>query len=172
MKKKTPPKFDTFPPSAKKGILFLLLAWITHFFFLYRFWLFGIKMEASLVDQKLVLQMVVIALLVCFFVIRVRNWARVMGIVANILAILIHLAMFAVFVSADAVLAAVSGLCIVFFGRMHLLFFPKGNRQFLQIAHAASQRKRQRERKMTAAHRSEVNLQSLGPESTAYAVQA
>ncbi len=133
MEKKTPPKFDTFPPSAKKGILFLLLAWTSHFFFLYRFWLFGIKIEANLVDQKLVLQMVVIALLVCFFVIRVRNWARVMGIVANIIAIFIHLVMFAVFVSADAALAAVSGLCIVFFGACTYFFFRKETANFYKL---------------------------------------
>jgi hypothetical protein len=86
MDKKTPPPYSTFPSSAKNGILFLLLGWIWHFLLLYMLLGTGLKIETQ--DW---LRLSVIALLVCFFTIRVRNWARVLAIVANLLIISLYL---------------------------------------------------------------------------------
>lgn len=112
MNKKTPPPYNTFPSSAKNGILFLLSGWAMHFLFLYA--LFGKELES-----QIWLQQSIIALLVCFFTIRVRNWARVLGIVANLLIILvylfaiaylysIHLFKFSFFASAIVILFSIS----------------------------------------------------------------
>jgi hypothetical protein len=84
MNKKTPPPYSTFPTTAKYGILFLLLGWIWHFFFLYM--LFGRELET-----QIWLRLLVIALLVCFFTIRIRNWGRVLAIVSNLLIISVYL---------------------------------------------------------------------------------
>lgn len=84
MDKKTPPPYNTFPNSAKNGVLFLLLGWTTHFIFLYV--VFGEGLESDIW-----LQQSIIAILVCFFTIRVRNWARVLAVVANLLIILVYL---------------------------------------------------------------------------------
>jgi hypothetical protein len=86
MEKKTPPPYSTFPSSAKNGILFLILGWIWHFLLLYM--LLGTGLN---IDTEDWLRLSVIAILVCFFTLRVRNWARVLGIVANLLVISLYL---------------------------------------------------------------------------------
>ncbi len=85
MSKKTPPPYSTFPKSAKNGILFLLLGWVWHFLLLYMLMGSGLNIESQ--DW---LRLSVIALLVCFFTIRVRNWARVLCILANALIISLY----------------------------------------------------------------------------------
>ncbi len=93
MEKKAPPPFSALPASAKKGILFLLVGWICHFFFIYKFFgTFGSGFE-----REMVLQQAIIAILVCFFTIRVRNWARVLCIVCNIVIITFYLFVGALF---------------------------------------------------------------------------
>jgi hypothetical protein len=83
-KKTTTPPYSTFPTTVKNGIFFLLLGWVWHFFFLYM--LFGTELETHFW-----IRLSIIALLVCFFTIRVRNWARVLAIVANFLIISVYL---------------------------------------------------------------------------------
>jgi hypothetical protein len=86
MDKKIPPPYNTFPSSAKNGILFLVLGWLWHFLLLYMLLGTGLK-----IDTQDWLRLSVIAILVCFFTLRVRNWARILGIVANLLIISLYL---------------------------------------------------------------------------------
>ncbi len=132
MDKNTPP-FNTFPASVKTGILFLLLSWISHFFFLYRIWLFGNRIGQNIVDNKLVLQMAAIALLVCFFVVRIRNWARILGIISNILAISVYLFLVALFYNQQTGLAILGTINLIFFSVCTFYLFKKETSDFFKI---------------------------------------
>ncbi len=73
--------FKDSPPSVKNGLTVLLLAWMWHFITLYRFFLNG----------HVPGNQIVIGLLVCLFVFLIKNWARVLCIVCNILIVFMYL---------------------------------------------------------------------------------
>lgn len=73
--------FKESPPSVKNGLTVLVLAWIWHFISLYRFFLNG----------QIPSNQIVIGLLVCVFVFLMKNWARVLCIVCNILIVFMYL---------------------------------------------------------------------------------
>ncbi len=74
-------EFMESPPSVKNGLTVLLLAWGWHFITLYRFFLNG----------KIPGNQIVIGGLVCLFVFLLKNWARVLCIVCNILIVFMYL---------------------------------------------------------------------------------
>jgi hypothetical protein len=131
MDKKTPPPYSIFPASAKKGILFLLLGWTWHFFFLY---LFFYKRAGTVLETQLWLQQSAIALLVCFFTIRVRNWARVLCIIANLLIISLYILTAAHFFSLSiinfAIFAAVN---VILFSISTYFLFIKETSDFFKL---------------------------------------
>ncbi len=133
MEKKTPPPFTDFPSSVKTSIVFLLLSWISHFFFLYRLWLLGNKMGQSVIDSKLLLQMAAIAILICFFSIRLRNWARVLGIVSNFLAISIYIFLVALFYGQQTGLAIIGTINLIFFSVCTYYLFKKETADFFKM---------------------------------------
>jgi len=69
------------PPSVKNGLTVLMLAWVWHFISLYHFFLNG----------QIPGNQIVIGLLVCFLVFLMKNWARVLCIVCNILIVFMYL---------------------------------------------------------------------------------
>ncbi len=73
--------FKESPSSVKNGLTVLLLAWVWHFISLYRFFLNG----------QIPGNQIVIGLLVCLFVFLIKNWARVLCIVCNILIVFMYL---------------------------------------------------------------------------------
>jgi hypothetical protein len=74
-------EFKESPPSVKNGFTVLVLAWMWHFITLYRFFLNG----------QIPGNQIIIGLLVCVFVFLLKNWARVLCLVCNILIILMYL---------------------------------------------------------------------------------
>jgi hypothetical protein len=132
MTNKTTPPFNSFPSSARKGFMFLLLAWISHFFFLYRMWLFGNRIGHEIVDDKVILQMAAICLLVCFFVLRVRNWARVLGIISNFLAISVYILLCAFFFGKENGLAALSIVNTALFGLCSYFLMKRDSANFFK----------------------------------------
>jgi len=73
--------FKESPQSVKNGLTVLVLAWLWHFITLYRFFLHG----------QIPGNQIVIGLLVCLFVFLMKNWARVLCIVCNILIVFMYL---------------------------------------------------------------------------------
>ena len=69
------------PPSVKNGLTILILAWIWHFITLYRFFMNG----------QIPTNQIVIGLLVCISVFLMKNWARVLCVVCNILIVFMYL---------------------------------------------------------------------------------
>jgi hypothetical protein len=129
MDKKTPPPYSTFPSSAKNGILFLLLGWIWHFLLLYMLWGTGLKIETQ--DW---LRLSAIALLVCFFTIRVRNWARVLGIVANLLIISLYLLSAAYFYNLDKINFSVfAAINVILFAISTFFLFKRETSDFFKL---------------------------------------
>ena len=127
MNKKTPPPYSTFPSSAKSGILFLWMGWIWHFSFLYLIFGGGL-------DRNIWLQQSAIALLVCFFTLRVRNWARVLGIVANLLIISVYLLLAAHFYSLNRMNFFVfSAMNVVFFSLSTFFLFKRETADFFKL---------------------------------------
>ena len=86
-------EFRESPPSVKNGLTILVLAWVWHFITLYRFFLNG----------QVPGNQIVIGLFVCVFVFLLKNWARVLCIVCNILIILMYLFVGASFYSSGKV---------------------------------------------------------------------
>jgi magnesium-transporting ATPase (P-type) len=73
--------FKESPRSVKNGLTVLVLAWLWHFITLYRFFLSG----------QIPGNQIVIGILICFFVFLMKNWARVLCIVCNILIVFMYL---------------------------------------------------------------------------------
>lgn len=129
MEKKAPPPFSTFPSSAKKGIVFLLLGWAGHFLFIYTFF------EAFEVEfgQQLWLQQFIIALVVCFFTIRVRNWARVLCIVCNFMIIALYLFVTALFFTSRIGFAMHAAANAILFSLSTFFLFMRDTSDFFKL---------------------------------------
>ena len=99
-------EFKAFPPSVKNAIIFLVAGWIWHYTSLYRYFFNG----------TIPFNQIVIGVSVCFFVFRVKKWARVLCIVCNILIVMMYLSVTISFLSAGKThYAAVSGFNVVLF---------------------------------------------------------
>jgi len=86
-------EFKESPPSVKNGLTVLIMAWLWHFITLYRFFLNG----------QIPRNQIVIGLFICLFVFLLKNWARVLCIVCNILIIFMYLFVGASFYSGGKV---------------------------------------------------------------------
>ena len=73
-----------YPLSVKKGFFFFLLAWVCHFVFLF-------KLFEGAVPPNILRQQIAIAAILIVLLLYLKNWARVICIVGNILLILAHL---------------------------------------------------------------------------------
>lgn len=74
--------FQSFPSSAKNGIIVMIIAWLWMFFTLYRYFLAG---QAP--DERLI----VAGIMACTLIFKVRNWSRVLCMLGNVLAMVVHL---------------------------------------------------------------------------------
>lgn len=75
-------KFKNFPPSVKKGILFLLAGWLWFYWSLYGFFL----------KEETPSQFIIIGVSVCTVVIMIKNWGRVLCLLCNVMIIVVYLA--------------------------------------------------------------------------------
>ena len=73
--------FQSFPSSAKNGIILLIAAWSWLLFTIYRYFLPG-----EIPDRVLVA-----GIMACTLIFKVRSWARVLCILGSVLAILVHI---------------------------------------------------------------------------------
>ena len=73
--------FQSFPSSAKNGIILLIAAWGWLLFSIYWYLLPGEIPDRVLVG----------GIMACTLIFKARNWARVLCILGNVLAILVHI---------------------------------------------------------------------------------
>ena len=73
-----PVTFQQFPRSVKHGIIFFVAGWLTTFLFLYR----SFVVTGS--DTSDLWRIVVMGIVACFFVVRIRNWARKLCLFLNV----------------------------------------------------------------------------------------
>lgn len=107
---KDPRRFSELPKSAKNGILFLVLAWLGHFYVISRIF------QSEFSDQEFY-QQLAIAVMSCYFVLRLKNWGRVLSIVGNCAIMIMYLAfLIAFFISGEFNWLVLSGLNIGLFG--------------------------------------------------------
>lgn len=84
---KTPGKFSYLPKNARYGILFLFLSWAGHFLLYYL-----INMiSPNLIPREMLLQHLAIAVMICYFVLRLKNWARILCVFGNIVIIMFYI---------------------------------------------------------------------------------
>ncbi|MBI9084322.1 MAG: hypothetical protein JEZ11_12040 [Desulfobacterales bacterium] len=99
-------EFKAFPNSVRNAIVFLVAGWLWHYVSLYRYFYSG----------NIPFKQIVIGVSVCFFVFRIRNWARVLCIVCNILIVVMYLTVTFSFLSAGKThYATVAGFNVVLF---------------------------------------------------------
>ena len=80
-----PITFQQYPQSVKRGIIFFVAGWLATFLFLYR----SFVVTGS--DPSDLWRIVVMGIVACFFVVRIRNWARKLCLFLNICIIAYYL---------------------------------------------------------------------------------
>ena len=80
-------EFKAFPPSVKHGFLFLVGGWFCNYFFFYSFF----SIQPDEMPMNLLLQQAMLGFLCFYFLLKVKNWARVVCIVGNIVIVVIYL---------------------------------------------------------------------------------
>jgi hypothetical protein len=111
MASSTPPPFKSFPKTLRNGILFLILGWVWHFFYLSQ--IFNIND-----NSRMYLQMLAIAIIMIFYVLRVKSWARTLNIVFTPAIVLIYLLILAANISRDS-----QSTSMYFFALLVIIFF-------------------------------------------------
>lgn len=100
-------EFKAFPPSVKKGFLFLVGGWCCNYLFFYSFF----SIQPDEMPMNLLLQQAMLGFLCFYFLLKVKNWARVVCIVGNIVIVVIYLFLLALLYAAKpyfGLLAAVT----------------------------------------------------------------
>ena len=134
MEKKTPPPFKIFPIQVKLGILFLLLSWICNFFFLYMFWLVAQQRGIEFSYGRILVQMVVIVVLIFFYAVRIRNWARILSLTGNIIAITLYaLLSYHFFHIEDIYLGMTAVLNVIMFTACSYFLFKRETADFYKL---------------------------------------
>ena len=115
-------EYKSFPNSVRNAILFLFAGWVWHYISLYRYFFRG----------EVPFNQIVIGLSICYFVFRIKSWARVLCIVCNILIVVMYLSVFLSFLAAGKThYAAVSGINVVLFSlASYFLFVGESSRFF------------------------------------------
>ena len=110
--------FSAFPAKVKYGFYCLVFGWLWNFFFLY-------KVFDRHIPEKILIQQMVICGILCYFVFKEKNWARVMTMVANLMLIVLHALIFLLFLKTRTELSAISAINIVAFSVSTFFFFSK-----------------------------------------------
>jgi len=123
---KEPRKFSYLPKNAQYGIIFLFLSWAGHFFAFY-------LMFMGNPPKENVLQQLAITVMIGYFVVRLKNWARVLCVYGNIVIMMYYLYWFSIFISLgkyglfllSAVVCGLFGMTVYFLSRPDTIAFFK-----------------------------------------------
>jgi len=121
-----PRKFTLLPESVRKGIIFLFLSWAGHFFVFY-------LMFMGNPPREKILQQVAICVMIGYFVLRLKNWARVLCVYGNIVIMMYYLYWFSIFIAIgkyglfilSTIVCGLFGLTVYFLSRPDAIAFFK-----------------------------------------------
>ncbi|MCP4112791.1 MAG: hypothetical protein GY749_45895 [Desulfobacteraceae bacterium] len=88
-------QFKEYPNSVKNGIIFLITGWICHYYFFYIFF----TRQTGEMPSKELWQQVAIGVFICYFVVKIKKWARVLCLLCNAFIIILYLCIFTLFIS-------------------------------------------------------------------------
>ncbi|CAB5105206.1 hypothetical protein D3OALGA1CA_4810 [Olavius algarvensis associated proteobacterium Delta 3] len=116
---KEPSKFSYLPKNARYGIVFLFLSWAGHFV------LFYLTFQKE-IPREMFLQQLAISVMICYFVVRLKNWARILCVYGNIVIMMYYLYWFSLFISIGKIDLFVLSLfvCILFGMTVYYLSRP------------------------------------------------
>ena len=80
-------KIQTFPGSVKNGIYFMTAAWLGHWIF---FCVYFLKRTGE-IPGTLFLRHFLLGVVICFFLIRQKAWARWLGIMGNLIILVYYI---------------------------------------------------------------------------------
>ena len=115
--------FKTYPGSVRNALIFLFSGWIWHYVSLYRYFFHG----------DLPANQIVIGVSLCYFVFRIKNWARILCIVCNILIIAMYLSVGFSFMAGGKIhFAVVSGINVVLFSLASFYLFTGATARYFK----------------------------------------
>ncbi len=117
-----------YPVSVKMGFFFLLLGWGCHFLFLFK--IFDGSVPHNILRQQIAIAAILIALLLYL-----KNWARVLCIVGNILLILAYLMFAVVFYDAGKGSFGTMALVVLLFFGLSIYYWVRPETVRLFKAH-------------------------------------
>jgi hypothetical protein len=108
---KEPRRFSELPRPAKMAFYTLLAGWLVHFTIIY-------SVFRNQFSDTMLLQHAGLAVISCFVLLKLKNWARILCITGNVIVILFYLFLFVAVMSgsADVMLAAMTLLNLLLFG--------------------------------------------------------
>jgi len=123
---KKPGKFSYLPKNARYGIICLFLSWIGHFFLFYLIFKDGLPRE-------MFLRQLAICVMICYFVVRLKNWARILCVYGSIVIMMYYLYWFSVLLTIgkldlfvlSLIVCALFGLTVYYLSRPDSITFFK-----------------------------------------------
>lgn len=104
-------EFKAFPPSVKNGFLFLLGGWLCNYLFFYSFF----STQSADMPLNLLFQQVMLGVLCCYFLLRVKKWARVLCLVGNIVIVVVYLFVMALLYATKPLFGLLAGVTAALF---------------------------------------------------------
>jgi hypothetical protein len=114
-------EFKAFPPSVKNGFLFLLGGWCCNYLFFYFFF----STQADEIPMNLLLQQGMLGFLCFYFLLKVKNWARVLCLVGNIVIVVVYLFVTALLFGAKPYFSLLAGVIVALFSASTYFLFQK-----------------------------------------------
>jgi hypothetical protein len=114
-------EFKAFPPSVKNGFLFLVGGWFCNYFFFYGFF----STQTDEIPMKLLLQQAMLGFLCFYFLLKVKNWARVLCLVGNIVIVVVYLFVMALLFGAKPYFSLLAGVTAALFSVSTFFLFQK-----------------------------------------------
>jgi peptidoglycan/LPS O-acetylase OafA/YrhL len=114
-------EFKAFPPSVKNGFLFLVGGWFCNYLFFYSFF----STQTDEIPTKLLLQQAMLGFLCFYFLLKVRNWARVICLVGNIVIVVVYFFVMALLFGAKPYFSLLAGVTAALFSASTYFLFQK-----------------------------------------------
>jgi hypothetical protein len=114
-------EFKAFPPTVKNGFLYLVGGWLCNYFFFYSFF----STQADEIPMRLLLQQAMLGFLCFYFLLKVKNWARVLCLVGNIVLVVVYLFVMALLFGAKPYFSLLAAATAALFSVSTYFLFQK-----------------------------------------------
>jgi hypothetical protein len=105
----------------KNGFLYLVGGWLCNYFFFYSFF----STQADEIPMNLLLQQAMLGFLCFYFLLKVKNWARVLCLVGNIVIVVVYLFVMALLFGAKPYFSLLAGVTAALFSVSTFFLFQK-----------------------------------------------